>query len=226
MSLILVELTEIGRVQTTGDPFKWLYDCDYLGNDLVIINNGNTNSSILCAEGCFNNNNCNFFTFSSKTTICSLKKLDDVSNISKKIIRQGSICGLIEKRIKSSMLLHGRQWQMSADGSYAYSQTCSFTNYDIGYVTFIDTYDLCAQHCKARPEPCTHFVLDSSFCYFKKITGSVNVEDYSYDPVRYKNLLCGFLISPQSIVNPVAEFNIMQHQVSTSATDIAVIGAP
>ena len=46
---------------TAGDPFKWMYDCDYKGSDLVIIKNG-TKSLMSCSEACFDNKNCNFFT--------------------------------------------------------------------------------------------------------------------------------------------------------------------
>ena len=180
------------RVVSAGDSFRWLHDCDYQGSDIDTINNG-IKSLTGCAETCFDNNNCNFFTFGPKSLICSLKKVIDASQ---KVNSQGSICGLIEKRIlidnsSPSLTLYGHQWQRSNDSSYFWSPKCSFSGYDIGSQP-AQTIDSCVSLCQSLQEPCTHFVFDpqNQRCYFKKATGPLHVEDYSRDAIQID---CGLL---------------------------------
>ena len=129
-----------------------------------------------CAEACFDNNNCTFFTYSSKSSICSLKKVTDItfSQIAVSTQQQGSLCGLIDKRLRSSansssVSLFGLQWTTSPDGSYLLSPGCSFPVPDNTIIT-TSTFDACAQECKGRPQQCTYFVFapGNSYCLMNK----------------------------------------------------------
>ena len=60
-----------------GDSFKWMNNCDYKGFELVAISKS-AKSLMSCAGACFANKDCNFFSYSSQTTICSLKNVNDV----------------------------------------------------------------------------------------------------------------------------------------------------
>lgn len=181
-------------------------NCDYKGFELVAISNG-AKSLMSCAEACFANSNCNFFTYNSQTTICSLKNVNDVI-VNQRVASQGSICGVIEKRIvidnSPSLSLYGRQWQRSNDSSYAWAPTCGFrvaTKYsDQATVDSTSATD-CAQQCKTNfLERCTHFhFYDKTNCALLKVTGPIVVEDYYYATV------CGFL-TQQPFVND-ADFN-------------------
>ena len=180
-----------------------------------------------CAEACFNNKDCNFFTFNAQSSICSLKNVSDIiSTISKKVNSQGSICGLIEKRIPinnsstSSLSLYGRSWYKSIDGSYAFSFRCSLSNYytisaDTGYQSA--TEELCAQQCKARLDVCTHFSfdLDRRGCQFYKATGPlIRVNDES-GYVNTGGWGCGILT--QSILS--TEFNNVEFMTNYSNSE-------
>jgi len=152
-----------------GDSFKWINDCDYNGNDLVIITNGTKAKSLMrCAEACFANNNCNFFTFNSKSSICTLKTVTVMSFIQIVFNQPGSLCGLIDKRLLSSghpsspvVSLFGRQWMVSHDSSYLFSPGCSFSGSNTTVIKRPNV-DACAQECKALSQQCLYFVFASS----------------------------------------------------------------
>ena len=177
-----------------GDSFKWLYDCDYKGSDLVTINNG-TKSLMRCAEACLNNTNCNLFTFNAKSSICTLKKVTDTG---KRVTSQGSICGLIEKRIPQFKQLavgtlaeEHRKWTVAQNGSYWWSQGCTIFGYDTQRIDRVNTIDDCAQPCRARKEQCTHFVFDSNdgSCVLKMVNNYPYVTAQDDQP---SNIFCGF----------------------------------
>ena len=196
-----------------------MFDCDYKGGDIATING--ITSLMRCAETCFNNNNCNFFTFGALTSICSLKTVSDTSQIKS---NQGIICGMIEKRIpklrskRSVRYLslsdvnskYGRQFQTTGDSSYYLSTSCFVS----GSVTqafddkdpSVSTIDGCVSKCKARPDICDLFVYEattyingqfvSSFmCALYKDANGVSLSESSI------NNNCG-VMSVQTIPSP------------------------
>lgn len=182
-----------------------MYDCDYKGSDIYTISNG-TNSLMRCAEACFNNNNCSLFTFNSKSIICSLKKVVDTG---KKIVSQGSICGLIEKRIPpfkqpkvGTISEEHRKWTVTQDGSYQWSQGCTFFGYDTVRIDRVNNVDECAQPCSARKEQCTHFVFNSNdkSCILKKVNNYPYITAQDDQP---SNIFCGFTLAS----NDNSDFN-------------------
>ena len=121
-----------------------------------------------CAEACFANNNCNFFTYNSKSSICTLKTVTVMSFIQIVFNQPGSLCGLIDKRLLSSgnpspvVSLFGRQWMVNHDSSYLLSPGCSFSGSNTTSVVKTPNIDACAQECKALSEQCLYFVFASS----------------------------------------------------------------
>jgi len=184
-----------------------------------------------CGEACFNNKNCNFFTFGSNSSICYLKTVSDTSKI---VSNLGNICGMIEKRIiklpqpqptlpppkilsaYEISAKYGDSWMTSADGTYAYLYWCDFRGNNTktyestktnDYGDFKGTYfDYCARACEDQRDICDHFVWyrsDTSevTCFLKKNPTGVILNSSG-------NFLCGVMTNlPRSSPTTIPNFN-------------------
>ena len=138
-------------------------DCGYTGSDIVT--RYNVPSLLQCGRACFNFKDCNYFTFASQT--CSLKKVTDIT---KAVVTQGSICGMFPNRItKSETSSSGCKWQTSADGSAQWAENCWITGASIGInAASIPSSNIttCVEACKANPQ-CNYFFLYNGECGFQ-----------------------------------------------------------
>ena len=183
-----------------------------------------------CAEACFENNLCNFFIFGASSPTTSICLLKHVFDISRTVSAQSNICGMIEKRIPKLLTirqqiqsipsgrivsaseisaLFNRQFQISADGTYAFSgDNCNFPGENTKTYNGGDlngtSIDYCARACEDQQDICDHFVFSTdgtqATCFLKKNpTGEVYVGSYP-------SFICGVMTnllrsSPTTILN-------------------------
>lgn len=74
--------------------YYWDINCDFSGSDIA--NNASPSKTFaLCGMRCMTNKDCNYFTFSKKTSLCFLKKANFMTAIKN---TEGAACGFIPSR--------------------------------------------------------------------------------------------------------------------------------
>ena len=166
--------------------FQWINDCDYNGNDIET--KYGINSFMRCAEICFNNTNCNYFTFDPQISICSLKHVFDSTHT--EVSSKGSICGMFPSRTSQSTLIAERQWKTSKDGSFKWASGCNFIFFDVLLPVVLPNVTACGEYCQANIR-CNIFTfrLNDKTCLPKKRNGLITGETTMTD----LNFSCGFI---------------------------------
>jgi len=108
----------------------------------------------------------------------------------------------------------GRQFQTSADGTYAFLYSCNFPGdnnkilYDRKFTG--TSIDYCARACEDQRNICDHFVMSSEICYLKKNpTGGVYIDP---EPT---NFICGVMTNlPRSSPTAIPNFNNVEFMPS------------
>ena len=172
-----------------GDAsFQWINDCYYNGNDFET--KYGVKSFMRCAENCFNNTNCNYFTFGAQISLCSLKHFNDSSQ-AVGVSSKGSICGMIPDRIitSKSTLAAGRQWRTSQDGSFKWASNCHYLSFDIPTAIPVANVTVCGRYCQANVN-CNFFSfrMTDNYCLPKKTNGL-----YTSESTMTTGFSCGFI---------------------------------
>ena len=164
----------------------WDDDCDIRGNDIET--KMELNSYLQCAEACFKNRKCNYFSYSTKRLSCILKNARVASEAVTSI---GIVCGMFPNRIPKST--SNRQWQISKDKSFKWAKKCFYGAQDedgegnFSQKTVANITD-CALHCKSNSN-CNYFVMnnENNRCYLKESNKWILTEE------KVSAYSCGFL---------------------------------
>ena len=153
-----------------------------------------------CGEACFNNINCNYFSFNIDMSTCHLKK---ASLISQTVFIQGRICGSIGHRIKEIFQpsASNSKWHVNENGSFKWAEHCYWGD---AYFSSVKSSSIteCAEYCIDHPR-CNYFYLwarsrlggratSIPFCYLVKshnlmLVGKPTIE------TNYRAASCGFI---------------------------------
>ena len=200
--------------QTSKDEsYKWSKNCDFTGMDLVPWSaKKNVTDYVACAELCKSLPNCNYFTLNIFST-CFPKNSPTPMNVSSQYY--SIYCGFFPKRNGSPV---GRNWQISDNGNYKWSNGCDYFGNDLlpwAIKSNITDYVTCAEYCHSNPL-CTFFTFNKlrSLC-FPKATS-----DYFAENNNTEGAVCGFMLRKQINISPSVTTSAvkMTPKVTTSVT--------
>jgi len=182
-----------------------------------------------CGEACFNNINCNYFSFSVDMSTCHLKK---ASLISQSIFIQGRICGSIGHRIKEIFQpsASNSKWHVNGNGSFKWAEHCYWGDAHFSVKSSsMSSINECAQHCIDHPI-CNYFYLwarsgiRGQKCYLVKSHNLMLVGK----PNIYRYASCGFIpkrwpMRHVEYIIPNTKFEVSVSSSTTSSTDFSHI---
>jgi len=161
---------------------------------------------ILCAEACFKNPKCSYFSFNHQTSMCYLKKAEKIKMSQESV---SLICGRIASRIKT------RNWFTAA--GYQWDSGCDFRGND--FITKpMSTHTDCGEACKDN-QNCNYFTYNRlrSICLLKKWPG------FFTESKNTDGAVCGFIPSrkqfkAESIIKAIKSFKTTVPALKESTT--------